>query len=99
MRWLPNMQEHLQTEEITLKIISQVGRAVEIEFETHSGVFQAVGLLSADGGRLEVTGPLGHVTYHIDGNTMTGHSHYKVTGSAGASEEYGVGMAELTAKS
>lgn len=89
---------HTGTEDITLRIISQVGRAVEIVFETHSGKIGAIGLLSHDGRRLEVTGPLGHATYLIDGNTMTGTSNYKVNGSGGASDEYGVGMAELTAR-
>ena len=89
---------HMQATDSTMTIVFQDGRALELVFGTVHGDFSAIGLLSADGQRLEVAGPAGHSSYVIDGDSMVGHSHYRLHGSERVAEEYGVAMDEYTAK-
>ena len=88
---------HMQATEATMTIVVQEGRAVELVFGTVHGEISAIGLLSADGRRLEVAGPAGHSSFVIDGDSMAGHAHYRLHGSDQAGEEYGVAMDEYTA--
>ncbi len=89
---------HVQSTESTITVVFQEGRALELVFGTAHGEFSAIGLLSSDGKRLELAGPAGHSSYVIDGNSMVGHSHYRLHGTEQAGEEYGVAMDEYTAE-
>jgi len=90
---------HTQTTDAGFRIVAQEGRVVELRIVGNFvGEIPAVGLLSADATQLEISGPMGHASYVINGNTMVGHTHYRLHGTQSAGEEYGVGMMELTAK-
>ncbi|CAB5027480.1 MAG: hypothetical protein F2881_10875 [Actinobacteria bacterium] len=92
---------HSDTNDVLLTIVAQEGRVLQVTIgapESHQGDIPSIGLLSADGTRLEIAGPMGHCSLTIDGNSMEGHSHYRMHGKDSASEEYGVSFIEYTAK-
>ena len=84
---------------MTVRIIRQEGRHVELLFISDNHETRRVGLLSTDGTKLLLASDVANDMMTIDGDTMHGDTWSRPHGSDAASEVFGVHMWEFTAKS
>ncbi len=93
----PEMQ--MYSVPMTVRIIRQEGRHVELVFTSDNHEAQKVGLLSADGTKLLLASAVSNDILTIDGDTMHGDTWTRPHGSDRAGEVFGVHMWEFMAKS
>lgn len=82
---------------ITLRIVLQTARHLQILITSPKAETRAVGTLASDGRTLALTTTHGSYTLIVDGTTMSGTGHSRAHDAGGEHERFGAGIIELHA--
>ena len=88
---------HAVSLDLTLTIVRQEGRSLQAVLATSQHEDRAVGVLSADGNRLELATETSNFHLAVAGDQLSGEATGRPLGSDKAGGAFSVGMVELNA--